>query len=228
MRKRLGAAPPPAPPPAAARLGWRQSGRRRTAPPLARGPARGGEGARGPPGEVRARGCYRPPSAPGPETGKPQAEGAGREGGSGRGNFPPFSFIPPSEGNQSRGRSGNLSAFCPVRGGRGGCVPTVVSQTLSSDSLATPAQTLILSPNSCGSLRSPCRVAAHRQPELSLGHRAAAPGEGGPCCPYLRGQHGARAPGRSPAPASLQPRPHSSILSTPPAPLAGSQQRVGK
>lgn len=40
-------------------------------------------GKRGPPGEGQARGCYRLPSAPEPERGKPQKKGVGSEGAAG-------------------------------------------------------------------------------------------------------------------------------------------------
>ena len=108
-------------------------------------------------------------------------------------------------------------------------MPALASQTLSSDSLPALAPTPTLSPNPQGSLRSPRRAAAHHQLRLSLGRRAAAPGEGGPARPYLRPQRGARAPGASPGsrrPPTPSPSLHPWYYPKYPAPLAQSEQLV--
>lgn len=105
-----------------------------------------------------------------------------------------------------------------MRGDRGGSVPDLVSQTLSSDSPPAPAPTLILSRNSQGSLPSPRRACS--APSSYLRRRAAAPGEGGPSRSYLRSQRG------PPAPAALLPRSHPQCSPRYPAPLSRSEQLV--
>lgn len=111
----------------------------------------------------------------GPERGEPQAERVGGEGGRARSNFPLFSFILPCE----KIKVSAPRCFPPGAQRPGGFVPSLVSQTLISDSLPAPAP--VLFPNSYGSLPCPRPAAARHQQGLSVQSRVAAPeGAGGP------------------------------------------------
>ena len=91
-------------------------------------------------------------------------------------------------------------------------MPTLVSQTLSSDSPPAPAPTLILSRNSQGSLPSPRWACSAPSTVTSGAERQRRP--------YLQSQRGARAP------AALLPWSHPQCSPRYPALLSRSEQLV--
>lgn len=153
----------------------------------------------------------------------------GGEGGRAWSNFPLFSFILPCE----KIRVAAPRCFPPGAQRPGGFVPSLVSQTLISDSLPAPR----LSSFQIHTAASP--ALAQRPRTTSRGYlsraewlRRRGPGDR-PARPQLRGQRRAKAPGQSPLsrralPATQTSSVHSLSDHKHPVPLVGAEQLVGE
>lgn len=129
------------------------------------------------------------------------AGGGGGEGGRGRGNFPLFSFIPPGEEIRRGAGRWALSTGCAATGWL--CARSAFSNSpfrfTPGPGADPPAYSAAQPPRLLRSGRT-------RPAGLSLGRRAAAPGQGVPARPYLRVTMGPGQPAGLPLPPPSHPR----------------------
>lgn len=161
-------------------------------------------GARGLPAKGPARGCYQPASAPGPERGKPQAEGVGREGEAGVIFHLSHLFRPA----RKSGAALDAGRFPQCAQRPGGFVPAPLSQTLPLSSLPTRAPTL--PPTPLRSLQGPCGATARGPPGYRSGAGRRRPGRASPRAlifgsPWGRGSRPVPRSHRPLTPASVPP-----------------------